>query len=106
MARTMYLNYATNNIFNKIKNKEQLTQKDIIVIPNSGNGNCFFKIISQFYTNNEKYYYYYRKKIVEYIFTQINIDKIKYLYIYYNNNNIITYMDNLNKLIYTGSYTG
>ena len=39
---------TTNQIFPKLINKEILTEKDIIIVPNSGKGNCFYITISQF----------------------------------------------------------
>ena len=86
-----------NEIFQKILNKETLTEGNIIRIPNSGMVNCFYKAINQFFYNNEKYHYYIRKKVSELIFSKLNEDNQKYPYIYYNNNTIISFMDNNNK---------
>ena len=46
---------STNQIFPKIINKEKLTEKDILIVPNSRGENCFYKTISQFFTNKENY---------------------------------------------------
>lgn len=92
--RNLYF-ITLNEIFTKILNKEELTEKNIIRIPNSGMGNCFYKTISQFFYNNENFHYYIRKKVAELIFSKLDEDKVKYPYIYYNNNTIISFMDNL-----------
>ena len=97
---------TTNQIFPKIINKEKLTEKYILIVPNSGGGNCFYKTISQFFTNKENYHFHYRKLIAELIFSKYKEDNIKYPFIYYNNNSIITYAENFNKLIMTRNYAG
>ena len=67
------INYISNNdLNNKIRNKDMLTEENIYIIPNSGSGNCFYKIVGQFLNNKESYHYYYRKKKAEYIFNKIN----------------------------------
>ena len=50
------------NIMNIINSKLSLNQNDIKLCQNTGGGNCFFKVISQFYHNTEIYHAYYRKK--------------------------------------------
>ena len=95
---------SLNEIFQKISKKEDLTERDIIRVSNSGMGNCFYKTISQFFYNKENYHYYIRKKISELIITKINEDKEKYPYIYNDNNTITSFMDYFNKLILTGTY--
>ena len=94
-----YIN--NNDLNNKIRNKDMLTEENIYIIPNSGSGNCFYKTASQFFNNKESYHYYYRQKNAEYIFNKINEDYKKYPYIYYNDNKIPTYMKNFNNLIMT-----
>ena len=71
-----YIN--NNDLNNKIRNKDMLTEENIYIIPNSGSHNCFYKAASQFFNNKESYHYYYRKKIAEYIFNKINDDYKKY----------------------------
>ena len=56
--------------------------------------------------NTEIYHIYYRKIICEFISTKINLDKINYPYILNNNNTVISYMDNFNNIIKTGSFIG
>jgi len=34
---------------NKIKNKYNLTQTEINVVVNDGDGNCFFRVLGQFF---------------------------------------------------------
>ena len=103
--KRMNLYFITiNQIFPKLINKEILTEKDIIIVPNSGKGNYFYKTISQFFTNKENFNFHYRKLISNLIFSKYNEDNIKYPFIYYNNNSIITYKENFNKLILTGNY--
>jgi hypothetical protein len=53
-----------NNIITKVDKNEKLNQNDILIIPNTGGGNCFYKCLSQFYNNNEEFHIYYRKIIV------------------------------------------
>ena len=70
-----------NNLLQKMNNKNSLNEGDILVIPNSANGNCFYKSLSQFYYNKEMYHIYFRKKIAEYIELNKNEECIKYPYI-------------------------
>ena len=56
-------------LIDKINKKENLSNKDVVQIPNTGKRNCFFKTLSQFYFNEESYHIYYRKIICEYINT-------------------------------------
>ena len=53
--RNLYF-ITLDEIFKKILNKEELTERNIIRIRNSGMGNYFYKTISQFFYNNEKFH--------------------------------------------------
>ena len=46
------------NISQKIQNKAKLTEKDIAILDNSGEGKFFYKVISKFYYDIEKYLLY------------------------------------------------
>ena len=65
-----------NNLLQKMNNKNSLNEGDILVIPNSANGNCFYKSLSQFYYNKEMYHIYFRKKIEEYILNWIKMKNV------------------------------
>lgn len=100
-----YINSNPTLVHNIIK-KVNLTNKDVVQINNTGYGNCYFKAISQFYTNNEKFHIFYRKSLCEYIASIIDNEKIQYPYIYGNNNTWLSFMDNFYNIIYTGGYVG
>ena len=53
--------------------------------------------------NTEIYHIYYRKIICEFILTKIKLDEINYPNILNNNNTVISYKDNSNNIIKTGS---
>ena len=97
---------TNTELINKLLNKIDLNEKDIIIINNSGSGNCFFKCISQFYTKKESYHYFYRKKVCLIIKSKYEQDMINYPYIYDNNKNWISFEDSFNNIILTGSYIG
>ena len=65
--KNVFIINLTHNLIDKLNNKKQINDSDIIIIPNSGGGNCFYKCLSQFYLNKEEYHIYYRKLIYEYI---------------------------------------
>lgn len=48
IIKNLFIINTNVNIDNKIKNKLVLTNNDVVRIYNSGSGNCFFKVISQF----------------------------------------------------------
>ena len=52
ISKNVFIINTNVNIDNKIKNKFVLTNNDVVRIYNSGAGNCFFKVISQFLMNN------------------------------------------------------
>ena len=95
-----------NKLMQKLNTKNLLDERDIIVIPNSANGNCFYKTISQFYYNKEIYHIYFRKTIAEYIESKKQEECIKYPYIYKNEAEVLTWHDYFNELILTGCYAG
>ena len=80
----------------KINGKQNLTEADIDICPNSGGGNCFYKAISQFFFNTENYHIFYRKEISEYIELKKDTDSINYLCIYKNENDILTWHEYFN----------
>ena len=90
----------------QIKNKYNIKDTEVIQIPNSAGGNCFFKAISQFFNKTEIYHIYYRYKICKLIESKKHIDLINYPYIYGNNNTWLTYEQNFNNIIHTGGYVG
>ena len=95
-----------NILMQKINTNNSLDERDIIVIPNSANGNCFYKTISQFYYNKEIYHNYFRKTIAEYIELNKQEECIKYPYIYKNEHDILTWHEYFNELILIGCYAG
>jgi len=94
------------NISNKIQNKSKLNQKDVNIIDNSGQGNLFYKAISQFYNLSENYHIYSRKIMSEYIDSKKQREAIEYPYISKSSNDIITFLEYFNELIYTGNFAG
>ena len=38
---------------NKIYNKLTLTEKEINIIENASNGNCYYRVLSQYFNNKE-----------------------------------------------------
>ena len=62
IRKNVHTTNTKTDLLNKILNKEDLTQNDVIIYENSDNGNCFYKALSQFYTNKEAYHIYYRKE--------------------------------------------
>ena len=89
----------TTELLKKILNKEDLIQNDIIICENSGKGNCFYKTLSQFYTNKEVYHIYYRKETCKSIENIKELDKQNYLFIYVDNFTTLSYEDYLNNMI-------
>ena len=67
-----------------------INRRDIyfIIAQNTGEGNFFYKALSQFYHNTEEYHIYYWKIIVLYINAKKSIDEAKFPYIYKQNTNI------------------
>ncbi len=93
-------------IMEKIQKKSIMTEKDVKLIDNRGEGKCFYKAISQFYYLTEEYHIYYRKILAELIDSKKQTDAIEYPYIYKNPNNIFTFLEYFNELIFTGNYAG
>ena len=62
IRKNVYIINTKTDLLNKILNKEDLTQNDVIICENSGKSNCFYKALSQFYTNKQAYHIYYRKE--------------------------------------------
>ena len=94
------------NLMAKINGKQNLTEADIEICPNSGGGNCFYKAISQFFFNTENYHIFYRKEISEYIEKKKDTDSINYPYIYKNEKDILTWHEYFNELKLTGTFAG
>ena len=92
------------NIMNIINSKLSLNQNDIKLCQNTGEGNCFFKVISLFYHNTEIYHAYYRKKLAFEINIIKNSEANKFPYNYKNNNETLTFVDYFNQMIITGNY--
>jgi len=65
--KNIFIINLTYNLIDKLNNKKQINESDVIIIPNSGDRNCFYKCISKFNHNKEEYHIYYRKLICEYI---------------------------------------
>jgi hypothetical protein len=57
--RDIYFITVSKNLCDKIKNKKILTQDDVLIAQNTGDGNFFYKALSQFYHNTEEYHIYY-----------------------------------------------
>ena len=106
IRKKVYIINTTTVLLNKLLNKEDLTQNDIIICENSGKGNCFYKSLSQFYTNKETYHIYYRKETCKSIENKKEIDKKNYPFIYVDKNNTLCYEDYFNNMILTGTYAG
>ena len=102
----IFLINTDNVLMPKIIIKNSQSERDIIIIPNSANGNCFYKSISQFYYNKEIYHIYFRKTIAEYIELNKQEECIKYPYIHKNEHDILTWHEYFNELILTGCYAG
>ena len=62
IRKNVYIINTKTDLLNKILNKEDLTQNDVIICEKSGKSNCFYKALSQFYTNKQAYHIYYRKE--------------------------------------------
>ena len=67
IRKNLHFINAEQNLFRKINIKSDLNENDINICQNKGNGNCYYKALSQFYYNTENYHIYYRKIILEYI---------------------------------------
>ena len=106
LIKDVYIINTNKQILNKILNKDDINQKDVTICRNSGKGNCFYKSISQFYTNKEIYHIYYRQEICKLIDNKKDFDKINCLYIFINNNITLTYNEYFNNMINTGTYAG
>ena len=65
--QNLYIINNNTNLKYKIENKIVINEKDVVRIKNTANGNCYFKCLSQFFTNIESYQIYYRKLICELI---------------------------------------
>lgn len=77
--KNLYLINTNQNLKYKLENKIVLNEQDVVRIRNTGNGNCYYKCLSQFYTNNEIFHMYYRKIICELIETLKEWDKLNFL---------------------------
>ena len=106
LRRDQFFINLHDKIMHKINNKSQLNENDIKLCQNTGGGNCFYKVISQFYHNNERYHAYYRKKLAEDINTIKNVEARKHPYIYKNNNEVLNFIDYFNQMIITGNFAG
>ena len=73
------------NLMAKINGKQNLTEADIEICPNSGGGNCFYKAISQFfsilkitiYFIEKKYLNTSRRKKIQIVLTILTFIKMK-----------------------------
>jgi hypothetical protein len=61
IRKNLFIINTNANIDNKVKNKIDVANNDVVRINNSGARNCFFKVISQFLMNKEVYHIFYRK---------------------------------------------
>ena len=104
--KDLYFVNKLNNLINKIINKKELTEDDIILIENKADGNCFFLVLSQYFNEDEIYQIYYRKLIALYIDSKKHIDKIEFPFIYKSENTILIYEDYYKELITTGNFAG
>ena len=64
IRKNIYIINTSKELLDKQLNRITLTEKDIVIIYNSGSGNCFFNCINQFYINKESYHYFIEKKYV------------------------------------------
>ena len=106
IRKNLFIINTNSRIKEKIDKKEDIAFNIVKKISNTGMGNCYFKAISQFFTNTESFHIYYRKKVCERIDNKKNIDQVKYPYIYGNNNTWMTYNENFYKIFKTGTYIG
>ena len=88
IRKNVYIINTKTDLLNKNLNKEDLTQNNVIICQNSGNGSCFYKALSQFYTNKEDY----------------QIDKQNYSFIYVDKFTTLSYDGYYNNMILTGTY--
>ena len=89
-----------NNSFNKIIKESAIVNRKIL-----GDGNCYFRALSYFFTHSENYKDYFRNCIYNYININSNYFLQEYPYIYYKNNIINTagYIKNIkNDCFYAG----
>ena len=106
IRKNLYIINTKTDLLNQILNKEDLTQNDVIICGNSEKGNCFYKSLSQFYTNKETYRIFYRKETCKSIENKKEIDKKNYPFIYVDNFTTLSYEDYFNNMILTGTYAG
>ena len=93
-------------LMNKIQNKQNLTQAEIDVIENEGDGNCYFRVLSQFFNLYEDFHIYFRKRLALYIESKKQQDESAYPYIYKSENVILTYKEYYEELCKTGTFAG
>ena len=86
VRQNLFIVNTNSIIHNKINNNENIEYDLVKKIPNTAGGNCFFKAISQFFTNKETYHMHYRQRVAILINSKQNEDKINYPYIYGNKN--------------------
>ncbi len=60
-----FINYK-KNLVRKFENKQNLVKFDIKICENSGYGNCYYKVLSQFFYKTEIYHIYFRKEIASF----------------------------------------
>ena len=91
---------------NKIRNKQYLTQSEIEVVENDGDGNCFFTVLGKFFNSNEDFHIYFRKKLSLYIESKKQQDESAYPYIYKSEHIILTFKEYFEELCKTGTFAG
>ena len=89
--------FVFNNSFNKI-----IDEKTIVIRKIGGDGNCFFRSLSFFFTHSENYKDYFRNCIYNYINKNSSFFIKEFPFIFYNNQiiNIYNYINNINNDCY------
>ena len=57
-----YINIMPD-LINKINNKININEKDITILDNKGDYNCYHRILSQYFNKTENFHIYYRKEL-------------------------------------------
>ena len=64
--KDLYFVNKSANLINKINNKSEMTEEDVMIIENKADGNCFFSVLSQYFNQDERFHNDYRKLVALY----------------------------------------
>ena len=92
-------------ILNKIKNKENLSIEKNNIIFNTGNGDCWFNVISQALFDDEKYHLSIRKKIYDSLLLKKEFFSKNHLTVNVQNN-IVLIEDYINEIKFSSNWAG